>query len=249
MITALAPLIVHASPRAQIGLLTGAASGLLVCFAAAALTAGFDENRPMPVRLIYLLDVASGEALWASQDREASPWLRGFVDPERPRRDLEHFMPRLNSQFLTGPARPAPLHPPGIEVLSEPPAGGPREYELRVTPPPRASAVEIHAIEANVSNVRVDERRVESADGLYGLRRDGAWGLQFLAPPPDGFLLAFRLGRAGRACFRVVAQYPGLPSGIMPAPWPPDAIPSVFASDLSFAVDTVCIEGESSEAD
>lgn len=151
----------------------------------------FDADHPVPTQLMYALDTDTGEARWFSRETRPQPWTAGYLDPDAGAAPVGAQFPLLGTAPLaSGPAEPAALPAPALDVLADSgvTADGQRTLRLRLLPqrPVRLVALHVAAGGAEVVSARVAARSVpvEPAGTVGG----GAWsfGTVFHAPPPQG---------------------------------------------------------------
>ncbi|GAA3170722.1 M20/M25/M40 family metallo-hydrolase [Blastococcus jejuensis] len=198
------------------------------CAVAGLLVDTFDAKHPVPSQLVYVLDADGGQAWWASTEHEPGEYTSRYVDED----SSFGGWPYLDgSDVVAGPAVPADLPAPEVEVVSDAVVGERREVTVRVTP--QRSAVRLLSLE-----LAVDGGTVERARAGGRAVPDAALGGSFLritfhAPPPDGLQATFSVAGDGTASLRVVDGSDGLDGlpGFEPRPDGVDAAGS-HSSDL-----------------
>jgi len=150
----------------------------------------FDADHPVPTHLMYALDAGTGQARWLSHETKPQPWTDRYVDGTE---SVGVDFPALGDEELrTGPAEPATVPAPKLDVLADTTANGVRTLRLRLTPqrPVRLASLHVEAARAEVRSAVVAGRPVatERAGG-------GHWGfgLVFHAPPAEGVEITLEL--------------------------------------------------------
>ena len=134
---------------------------------------GFDEEKPRPTSLVYLLDADQREAQWVTYDRQLSSWTAPYIT-EEDRQDLaEHS---LSSKYGTGFtfAAAAPLKgidAPQVSSLKDTIIGDERILSLRIIPQRNVNRLEIHTSETPLKRVVVNG---VSLSGHYLSARKGS---------------------------------------------------------------------------
>jgi hypothetical protein len=119
---------------------------------------GFDEEKPRPTSLLYLLDADNREAQWVTYDRQLSSWTAPFITEE----DEPDLAERsLSSKYGTGFtfAAEAPLKgidAPQVSSLKDTVVGDERILSLRIIPQRNVNRLEIHTSETPLKRVIVN---------------------------------------------------------------------------------------------
>ncbi|WP_442934254.1 M28 family peptidase [Micromonospora sp. CPCC 205539] len=177
----------------------------------------FDAAHPAPTHLMYAMDAGTGQARWISHETDPQPWTDGYVDGMA---DVGDEFPGLgDGELRVGPAQPANLLAPKVEVLADDTAGGERTLRLRLTPQRAVRLVTLHvdASTAKVTSAEVGGRSVPLRT------RTGKWGfgLVFHAPPTAGIDVTLKLRPlAGQVALRAMDASDGLDAlpGFRPRP-------------------------------
>jgi hypothetical protein len=115
---------------------------------------------------------------------------------------------------------------PELDVISDTTTDRGRQMELRVRPAARTYSIRIRAIGARVISSAVDGRAIDAAR----YRSPSAeWTLGYVAPPPDGFLLALTVP-PGALELDLIARSLGLPTAVPIPPRPVGVLP-IHAGD------------------
>jgi hypothetical protein len=216
----------------------GALLAAVVFLAAAAFNSGFSGQYPKADHIFYVLNSDTNKATWASADDAPDEWTSQFFPSATPKASLKEYLPLSVSSYRINPAPVVPLSPADIRVTSDSTRGDVRVLRMRVSTShegislavPREATVEVVGAEVN-------GRRVENR-GARG-RSPSSWGLQFWAPPKEGFDLILELKGAGRLPLKVVEQSYELPEipGMTVRPRPDYIVPSTFPNS-NFALMT-----------
>jgi hypothetical protein len=205
----------------------------------------FDAAHPVPTHLMYALDAGTGAARWLSHEADPQPWTDRYVD-----RTDDSFVadfPLLPDGLLAGPARPAAMPAPQVEVLSDTAAGDVRTLRVRLRPQRtvRLAGLYVDAATASVDRATVAGRSVDAertADGKW------SFALVFHAPPAEGIEVELALrpppegGNDGRVRLRVLDGSDGLTGVPGFAPRPPDVgVAGSHTSELLLVARTVTL--------
>ena len=118
-----------------------ALAGLIIflgLFLGAHLQSGFSPDRPRPTSLMYVKNLDSNTALWATYEKSPSSWTRAYLGEEPTAPDPEDVQ-TLSSKYSTGFTftRTAPLKSipaPQIEIHTDTLIAGNRQVSLTLTP-------------------------------------------------------------------------------------------------------------------
>ncbi|MFY1578765.1 M28 family peptidase [Verrucosispora sp. WMMD703] len=179
----------------------------------------FDATHPAPTHLMYALDAGTGQARWLSHESEPQPWTDEYVDG--PVEVADEFPGIGGDELLGGPAQPADLPAPRLDVLTDTTTAGERTLTLRLTPQRQVRLTTLH-VDTNTADVR----RVEVAGRPVPVEtRDGRWGfgVVFHAPPPDGIEVTLTVTpKTDRIALRAMDASDGLDTLPGFRPRPPD---------------------------
>ncbi|MGQ5259512.1 M28 family peptidase [Micromonospora sp. ZYX-F-536] len=177
----------------------------------------FDAAHPAPTHLMYAMDAGTGQARWLSHETDPQPWTDGYVDGVT---DVGDDFPGLgDGELRAGPAQPASLPAPKLEVLADSAAGGERTLRLRLTPQRVARLATLHVDTSTATVLRAEVAGrsvpVEPRAGRWG------FGLVFHAPPAEGLEVTLTLRPiGGRVALRAMDASDGLDAlpGFRPRP-------------------------------
>ncbi|WCN84793.1 M28 family peptidase [Micromonospora sp. LH3U1] len=167
----------------------------------------FDAAHPAPTHLMYALDAGTGQARWLSHEGDPQPWTDGYVDGVT---DVGDDFPGLgDGELRAGPAQPANLPAPKLEVLADASSGGERTLRLRLTPQRQARLATLHVDTSTATVLRAEVAGrsvpVEPRAGKWG------FGLVFHAPPTEGIEVTLTLRpTAGQVALRAMDASDGL---------------------------------------
>ncbi|MDZ5444673.1 M28 family peptidase [Micromonospora sp. 4G57] len=179
----------------------------------------FDAAHPAPTHLMYAMDVDTRQARWLSHEEHPQPWTAQYVGGVE--RVGGEFPGLDDAELRSGPAQPADLPAPKLEVLSDTGDGDVRLLRLRVTPQRQVRLLTVH-VDGDTAEVlsAAAEGRMSS---FSGPSPNLPWtaGLTFHAPPPQGIEVALKLLRKDqRVRVRVMDVSDGLDGlpGFRPRP-------------------------------
>ncbi|MEO3819333.1 M28 family peptidase [Plantactinospora sp. B24E8] len=154
----------------------------------------FDATHPVPTQLMYALDAETGTARWLSTETDPQPWTARYVTGTD--RAGDAFPALGDEEFRVGPAQPAALPAPRLDVLADQTDAGVRTLRLRLVPqrPVRLVSLHVDPATATVVGARVAGHPVE-AEPVSGAAEP--FGVVFHAPPPEGIEVELRLRTTG----------------------------------------------------
>jgi hypothetical protein len=142
----------------------------------------WEPARPQPTHLAYVLDHDTRTAQWVSLEVSPGTWTARFV---RGKADVSSGFPMLPAgKLAVGPAEPATFAPPEVAIVADSTTGAERTVRLRVAP---RRPVRVVAVYGEVGNHRVVRASTGGRDLPGYLDRLDRFGLEFHAPPADGF--------------------------------------------------------------
>lgn len=177
----------------------------------------FDAAHPAPTHLMYAMDAGTGQARWLSHESDPQSWTDGYVDGTA---DVGDDFPGLgDGELRAGPAQPANLPAPKLDVLGDTTSGGERTLRLRLTPQRAARLATLHVDTSTATVLRAEVAGravpVEPRAGRWG------FGLVFHAPPTEGIEVTLTLRpTAGQVALRAMDASDGLDAlpGFRPRP-------------------------------
>ncbi|MBW4611011.1 MAG: M20/M25/M40 family metallo-hydrolase [Hassallia sp. WJT32-NPBG1] len=176
------------------------------------LTAGFDGNHPKPNTIFYGLNADTGNAIWASADKQPDEWTSQFLSKNTETGTLGEYLPMVPRKFIKSQAPVAPLAAPNIEPLSDDVRDGVRTLRMRITSPRLARIVRIYVdsntevLAAAVNGKKIDNKYTGNRIDL-GKR----WGLNYFAFPKEGIELTLQVKLSQPLKLISVDQADGLP--------------------------------------
>ncbi|MEV1331495.1 M28 family peptidase [Micromonospora costi] len=178
----------------------------------------FDATHPAPTHLMYALDAGTGSARWLSDETDPQDWTRQFVQG---RASTIDFPALGDHELFAGPAQPANLPAPKLDVLADTTAGGERTLRVRLTPQRavRLASLHVDTTTATVLRAEVAGRAVpvEARNGKWG------FGVVFHAPPAEGIEVTLTVApKAQRVDLRAMDASDGLDGLPGFHPRPPD---------------------------
>jgi hypothetical protein len=172
----------------------------------------FDAEHPYPAQLMYALDADTNEAQWVSATADPDPWLRQYVTHHA---DLSKAFPLLQGEKSVGPATPAQLPAPTLDLVSQSVDGSRRTVTVQLRPQREARLVFL-GVPENVSVIKAAAGgRAVPADALKK-----PFGLVFHAPGADGVMITMTFDTAQPVPLRAMAGSDGLDGlpGFKPRP-------------------------------
>lgn len=106
----------------------------LLAFILGGFTSGFNENRPMPLRVQYFYDVSKSEAFWINPAGYRSSWQDQFTKQGIEEVSWKEIFPAFQSTILRSPAAVYDLEPPWITLLEDSTSGQVRTLRLLIKP-------------------------------------------------------------------------------------------------------------------
>ncbi|MFC0503628.1 M28 family peptidase [Micromonospora costi] len=195
-----------------------AAVAAVVCAGVGLRVDRFDATHPAPTHLMYALDAGTGSARWLSDETDPQDWTRQYVQG---RASTADFPALGDHELFAGPAQPANLPAPKLDVLADTTAGGERTLRVRLTPQRavRLASLHVDTTTATVLRAEVAGRAVpvEARDGTWG------FGVVFHAPPAEGIEVTLTVAPKGqRVDLRAMDASDGLDGLPGFHPRPPD---------------------------
>ena len=156
----------------------------------------FDEERPEPAHLMYVLDADSGTAFWASEDGAPHEWTARYL-AERGAEAMKIPLPYGKEPKWSGPAEAVPLEAPELSVLGSRTDGGVTVLELRLRSQRGADVLTLHA-DRPVEDVTITadgHPPVTSRPSYPDAAGAEKWPyeLRFYNPPPEGIGVTLRV--------------------------------------------------------
>lgn len=212
----------------------GAALAALALMLLGGLTGRFDKRNPNTDHVFYAMNADAGKAVWGSTDRRPDEWTSQFLGERPERGPLSDFVPTSFSGFLKKEAPLAPLTPTSVQLLGDETAGGRRTVRMKInsSSPVLNLTVPPGEQQASVLSSAVNGKRVEAPPGPPNQPPGGPWGLQYWAPPAEGFDLTLELSAAQPFKLQVADQWYGLPDipGASFRPRPDYLMPTPFSN-------------------
>jgi hypothetical protein len=154
----------------------------------------FDEDRPAPTHLMYVLDTDTGTALWASEDDAPHEWTARYLADRGAEAEIP--LPYRTEPKWSEPAEAVALKAPELTVLGSRTNGDVTVLDLRLSPQRDADVLALHAdrpVEA--ATIAADDHPpVTSTPSYPEDARSGEWPyeLRFYDPPPEGIRVTLR---------------------------------------------------------
>lgn len=143
-------------------------------FIAAHLASGFDEERPKPSSLLYVLNSDDQTAQWATYDKVPSEWASQYLGTDRKVPDRQKSR-TISSKYSTGfsfvsEAAVKPIPPPQIDKILDTIVGQSRILEICIYP-----QREVNRLDVYTNNIPLDTAMVNglNLDAYYLAKRRG----------------------------------------------------------------------------
>ncbi len=121
---------------------------------------GFDENSPKPTSLLYVLDVDTQEAKWATYENVPSQWTSQYVINKESAQDKlgeNTISSKYGSAFTyTTNTEAKGIAPPKLEVLMDSTIGDTRRLELCITPQRNVNRLEVFSNDVRLEKARIN---------------------------------------------------------------------------------------------
>ena len=196
-------------------LLPGAAALVAVgCLVVPMLITGANAQHPKFDSLFYTLNSDNGQASWATMDLKQDEWTRQYLSTQPQHKGLSEFLPKYleNNRYFQNTAPAVALSVPQIEVLQDQNNGDVRTLHLRVKSTRNAAFLNVFVdSKVEVLSASVNEEQFDQNNTAMLRPNRGMFNLRYLAPPPEGVLLAIQFKTPERLKLRVVDQAYGFP--------------------------------------
>jgi hypothetical protein len=162
----------------------------------------FDAEHPYPTQLMYALDADTNQAKWVSADTDPGPWVGQYMTGHE---DLSAAFPLLQGEKSTGPATPAELPAPTLDLVSQSVDGDRRTVTVQLKPQREARLVFL-GVPGNVTVLK-------AAAGGRAVPREALekpFGLVFHAPPAEGVTITLTFDTTQPVPLRAMAGSDGL---------------------------------------
>jgi hypothetical protein len=188
---------------------------------------GFAPGEPRRDSLVYVRDLADGQAAWISGDSGPDPWTARVLGEQPGHTSTTRYFPEFGDKpMLTAPAPPVDLAPPTVRTVRDTVAGDTRTLRLRAESQRQAWKLQIRLPVEQLRACTVAGTRLDTGD---------------MAPGPSGDVVFQHFGQTGVeitcevvAGSRLPVEVTDFTSGHPPAvaallgPRPDDAIPVAF---------------------
>jgi hypothetical protein len=155
----------------------------------------FDEDRPAPTHLMYVLDADTGTALWASEDDAPHEWTAQHLKDRGAQTKIP--LPYRTDAKWSGPAQAVPLEAPELTVLGSRTVGEVTVLELRLSSQRDADVLTLHA-DRPVQSVTITADGHPPVTSSPSYPEDAGaeewpYELRFYDPPSEGVRVTLRL--------------------------------------------------------
>jgi hypothetical protein len=139
-----------------------ALAGLVVfvaLFIGAHLGSDFTEKSPKPSSLLYVRNLDTGQAFWATYEKVPSGWTAAYLgeDPQPPAPSLKTLSSKYSTGFsYTHPAPSKPVPEPEITILSDTVVAGDRVVSLRIESKRNTNRLEVFTDNTSLKEATVN---------------------------------------------------------------------------------------------
>jgi len=224
----------------------------LVFFILAHLNSTFNEERPKPNSLVYLLNADNNSAIWATYDNVLDDWSKTFLTDHPDHAINENnttFRSKYGNAFTyTKKATVISLPLPNIEVQNDTVVDGVRHINLLIAPKRPANIIALFSDTTNVFNTfRVNGLKIDKDEGetsIFQNRRSNSL-FNFYVTDEDSLALQFTVPKDQNTTFQIYeASIDLLDQSLFNVPKRPEMmIPKPFVlNDAVIIKKTVSIE-------
>jgi hypothetical protein len=228
-------------------LVSGAAALVGICFIVApALMSGVSAQHPKFNSIFYALNSDTGQAVWASMDPKADEWTSKFLSAQPSRSPLPGFFAQNRGidRFLQNAAPLVPLAAPQVDVINDEKNGDVRTLRLRLKSNRGAAGLSLFIdSKVEILSASLNDEQIDQTNTAMLHRNKGIWNMRYLAPPPEGVLLAVTFRASEPLKLRVVDHSYGIPQtpGITARPdymipWWPNALSDTTLVSKTFTL-------------
>jgi hypothetical protein len=193
----------------------------------AALTVHPSADHPLRSALVYAENTDSSDAWLGTLESSTDAWTHSAIEERTPAPIPEwtaHLSPS-SSRFTGRRVARVPLAGPNATLVGDTLLNGARRVVLRVTTPPRTTALVMRAGGAKVLTSSIDGRVVDTTRYRH---HTNDWVMEYWAVPDTGATVALSIPAGGHIDFDLAARQPGVPPvpGVTIPPRPPFVVPS-----------------------
>src|SRR5438128_2709140 len=193
----------------------------------AALTVHPSADHPLRTALVYAENADSSDAWLGMLGSATDPWTRDVIGEGAPTPSPEWtaHLSESSSRFTGRRVARAPLAGPNAALVGDTLLNRVRRVVLRVTAPPRTTALVMRARGAKVLTSSIDGRVVDTTRYRHRARD---WVMEYWAVPDIGATVALSIPAGAHIDFDLAARQPGIPPipGVTIPPRPPFVVPS-----------------------
>jgi hypothetical protein len=183
--------------------------------------AGRSATLPQPSMLAYGVDANTSEA-WLATPLELAPpgsWAADLLGPGAQAAVPEGGGPPewmggvfgRNFTALAAPAPPTSVTAPDVEVVADSRTGDQRRLDLRIRPASGTFAIRTRAIGSPVLSAALEGREIDTSRYRS---RSAPWTLDYVAPPPEGFVLTLTVPSHPELQLDIMGQLLDLPASV-----------------------------------
>lgn len=188
------------------------------------LTVKQNADHPSRSALVYAENADNTDA-WLGAFGAKDSWTRSAIGAATRGPAWTSLLGESSSPLTGRQVARIPLDAPKATFVRDTIVNGARRVVLRVTAPPGATGVIMHAAGAPVLTSSIDGRVV---DTTRYRRRTAVWTMEYWSVPDSGAIIALSIPQGQHIDFDVAAWRPGLPAipGVTIPPRPPEVVPS-----------------------
>lgn len=184
--------------------------GALTCFVWAHFTSGFNENRPKPNSLVYIMDADNNSAIWATYDNVLDSWTEKYLT-KNPDVYADASKVTFGSKYRTAfsymkEANIKPLKQPYIDKQKDTVIGNVRHVQLFISPQRAVNRMEFFAgddtqfLSFNINGLEVPKHKHN--DYVFNNRVNNRL-FSFFVPDDNHLELIFTVPKGQKTAFQL----------------------------------------------
>ena len=179
-------------------------------FISAHLNSGFNEERPKPNSLVYLLDADNNSAFWATYDDMLDDWTKTMLTdhPDKATDDINiAFSSKYRNRFtFTKKAEVKPLPIPDINIQNDTVFNGERHVKLLIAPQRPINGMELFSDTTTIFNTfKVNGLNIDKGEGETSVfqHRPSNSLFSFYVADNDSLELQFTVPKDQKTTFQI----------------------------------------------
>jgi hypothetical protein len=222
----------------------------LCCFVAAHFQSDFNNERPKPNSLVYLMDADNNSALWGTYDHVLDDWTKAYLtdNPDKANQN-DVFASKYKTGFsYTKMTSVKPLKLPYVDIQTDTVINAIRHVKLFITPQREVNQLEFFADSTNnffTFNINGVEVSKESNQNMVFSQRRNNYLFGYYVTDQNPLVLDFTVPLGQKTNFQMYeASYDLLNNDVFRIPKRPDTmIPKPFViNDAIIVKKTIRIE-------